>query len=127
MKKLRHWSGVVLLALGAVALNQARAHGNAKPRHGGTVQVANHLVFELVAEADGATIYLVEHDQPLAAKGITGKLTVLQGSNKTEAEIKEAGDNKLRATGVKIAKGDKIVAVLKNVKGKTTTVRFTVR
>lgn len=41
--------------------------------------------------------------------------------------VKEAGDNKLRATGVKLAKGDKVVAVLNNVEGKTATVRFAVK
>jgi hypothetical protein len=42
-------------------------------------------------------------------------------------DVKEAGDNKLRATGVKLGKGDKVVAVLNNVEGKTVTVRFTVK
>ena len=83
--------------------------------------------FELVTEADGVTIYLVDHDEPMSSKGISGKLTVLQGGKKVEAEVKEAGENKLRAVGVKIGKGDKIVAVLNNVEGKTATVRFTVK
>lgn len=60
-------------------------------------------------------------------EGSGAKLTVLQGSNKTEVDVKEAGDNKLRATGVKLGKGDKVVAVLNNVEGKTATVRFTVK
>lgn len=124
MKKLIQ---IAALTLGALTLNQAMAHGAGKPLHGGIVQVANDVSFELVAEADGATIYLVDHDAPMSSKGITGKLTVLQGSNKTEVDVKEAGDNKLRVTGVKLGKGDKIVAVLNNVEGKTATVRFTVK
>jgi hypothetical protein len=52
---------------------------------------------------------------------------VLNGAEKTEAEVKAAGDNKLRATGVKLASGAKVVAVLNNVEGRTTTVRFTVK
>jgi len=79
------------------------------------------------AEADGATIYLMDHGKPMASKGITGKLTVLQGSNKTEADIKEAGDNTLRVLGVKLGKGDKLVAALSNVGGKSMTVRFTIK
>ncbi|MBB4845817.1 hypothetical protein HNP55_004369 [Paucibacter oligotrophus] len=118
---------ITALALGALTLNSAIAHGAAKPQHGGVVQVANDVNFELVAEADGVTIYLVDHDEPMSSKGITGKLSVLQGSHKTEAELKEAGDNKLRATGVKLAKGDKVVAVLNNVEGRAVTVRFTLK
>lgn len=60
----------------------------------------------------------------MPSAGISGKLTVLQGAQKTEAAIQAAGDNRLRADGVKIASGAKIVAVLDNVAGKTTTVRF---
>jgi hypothetical protein len=118
---------IAALTLGALSLNPAMAHGAGKSLHGGVVQVANDVNFELVAEADGATIYLVDHDAPMASKGINGKLTVLQGTKKTEWEVKEAGDNKLRTPGVKLAKGDKVVAVLNNVEGKTVTVRFTVK
>ena len=57
----------------------------------------------------------------------SGKLTVLQGGNKTEADIKEAGDNTLRVMGVKLGKGDKLVAALSDVGGKSMTVRFTIK
>lgn len=116
-----------VLALSALTLNTAMAHGAAKPRHGGIVQVANDVSFELVAEADAATIYLIDHDEPMSSTGISGKLTVLNGTQKTEVDIKAAGDDKLRATGVKIGAGAKVVAVLNNVEGKTVTVRFTVK
>ena len=89
--------------------------------------MANDVNFELVAEADGAAIYLVDHDEPMPSQGISGKLTVLQGSQKSEADIKAVGDNKLSAKGVKIASGAKIVAVLNNVDGKAVTVRFSVK
>lgn len=116
-----------LLALGAMTLNTAIAHGAGKPLHGGVVQVASDVSFELVAEANGATIYLVDHGQPMASQGIAGKLTVLQGDQKSETDLKSAGENKLRAEGVKIVAGTKIVAVLNNVHGKAVTVRFSVK
>lgn len=126
--KVKHWIPIACLAaLPLLSVNPALAHGGAKPMHGGVVQVANDVSFELVADTDGATIYLMDHGKPMATRGITGKLIVLQGSNKTEAEIKEAGDNKLRASGIKLGKGVKLVAVLNNVAGKSTTVRFTVK
>jgi hypothetical protein len=125
--KLKHLISVVSLALSSLYMNTALAHGVAKPLHGGIVQKVNDIGFELVAQPDGATIYLMDHDKPMASKGITGKLTVLQGSNKIEADIKEAADNTLRVMGVKLGKGDKLVAALSNVGGKSMTVRFTIK
>jgi len=125
--KIKHLISVAGLALFCMSMNLALAHGDAKPQYGGILQVANDLSFELVAQADGATIYLMDHGKPMASKGITGKLTVLQGSNKIEADIKEAGDNTLRVLGVKLGKGDKLVAALSNIGGKSMTVRFTIK
>lgn len=114
------------LALGALAVQAALAHGAVKPRHGGVVQVAHDVGFELVAGADGVTLHLMDHDAPMPTQGMGGKLIVLQGVHKTEAALTAAGDNKLRAAGVKLAKGDKAVAVLGPVAGKTVSVRFTI-
>lgn len=125
--KMKHLILAAGLAISCLSMTSALAHGDAKPLHGGILQVANDLSFELVAQADGATIYLMDHGKPMASKGITGKLTVLQGSNKIEADIKDAGDNTLRVMGVKLGKGDKLVASLGNVGGKSMTVRFTIR
>jgi hypothetical protein len=125
--KMKYLISVASLVISCLSVNPVLAHGDAKPQHGGILQVANDLSFELVAQADGATIYLMDHGKPLASKGITGKLTVLQGSNKIEADIKEAGDNTLRVLGVKLGKGDKLVAALSNIRGKSMTVRFTIK
>ena len=124
---MKHLISVASLVISCLSVNPALAHGDAKPQHGGILQVANDLSFELVAQADGATIYLMDHGKPMASKGITGKLTVLQGSNKIEADIKEAGDNTLRVLGVKLGKGDKLVAALSNIGGKSMTVRFAIK
>jgi len=125
--KMKHLISVASLAISCLSMNPVMAHGDAKPLHGGIVQLINDLSFELVAQADGATIYLMDHDKPMASKGITGKLTVLQGTKKSEADIKEGGDNTLRVMGVKLGKGDKLVAALINVNGKSMTVRFTIK
>jgi hypothetical protein len=125
--KFKYLISALSFALSCLYMNTALAHGVAKPLHGGIVQKVNDIGFELVAQPDGATIYLMDHDKPMASKGITGKLTVLQGSNKIEADIKEAADNTLRVMGVKLGKGDKLVAALSNVGGKSMTVRFTIK
>ncbi len=125
--KMKHLISVASLAIFCLSMNPVLAHGDAKPLHGGIVQLVNDLSFELVVQADGATIFLMDHDKPMASKGITGKLTVLKGSNKIESDIKESGENTLRVMGVNLGKGDKLVAALSNVNGKSMTVRFTIK
>jgi hypothetical protein len=117
------------LVLGAAALGftSSFAHTGPAPKHGGIVQGASELSFELVKQEDGALLYVEDHGKPFATQGMTGKLTVLNGSAKTEAELKPAGDNKLQANGVKLAAGTKAVAALKTTANKAITVRFTVK
>lgn len=122
MKKLTTMLGA---ALAAVALN-AGAHGDAKPLHGGTVQVAADVVYELVPQADGTALYIVDHGKPVDTAKMSGKLTVLTGTQKAEAELKPAGGNKLQAQ-VPVGSGARVVASLKAADGKTASVRFSVK
>jgi len=127
MRPLRAAAAALTLALAALGANSVMAHGAAKPQHGGIVQTAADLSFELVGSANGATIYVIDHDDAYETTGMTGKLTVLNGSEKTEAELKPAGGNKLDATGVKLGKGAKVVAALVTSGKKTITVRFAMK
>jgi hypothetical protein len=88
------------------------------------VQAASGLSFELVALPDGAAIYVVEDDEPMSPSGLKGKLTVVNGTDKTETELAVAGD-KLVAKGVKLPSGAKVVATLVTPGAKLITVRFT--
>lgn len=117
---------VVVLGLSVLSLNAALAHGGAKAKHGGVVAVASDLGFELVGTASGAAIYVEDHGKPMVPTGMTGKLTVLNGAAKSEAELAVAGD-KLEAKGVKLATGAKVVAALTTSAKKVITVRFTVK
>ena len=116
----------VALAVSAVTFNTALAHTD-KPKHGGVVQAASDLSFELVSKGDVATLYVEDHGKPFATAGMSGKLTVLNGTEKSEAELKPAGDNRLEAQGVKLVKGSKAVASLTTPKKKTMSVRFAVK
>jgi hypothetical protein len=117
---------VVVLGLSALSFNAAFAHGDAKPRHGGVVSTASDLGFELVGTPTGAAIYIEDHGKPMAPAGMSGKLTVLNGAEKSEAELAVAGD-KLEAKGVKLAPGAKVVAALTTPAKKAITVRFIVK
>ena len=116
----------VVLGLSALSFDAAMAHGGAKPRHGGTVATASDLGFELVGTPTGAVIYVEDHGKPMAPSGMSGKLTVLNGAEKSEAELVVVGD-KLEAKGVKLAPGAKVVAALSTSAKKAITVRFAVK
>lgn len=117
---------VAWLALFALGFNAAHAHETTKAKHGGIVQTANDLSFELVVQADGALIYIDDHGKPMAPTGMSGKLTVLQGVQKSEAVLAVAG-NRLEARGITLAKGAKVVAALTTASKGAITVRFTVK
>ena len=117
---------VVVLGLSALSFNAAFAHGSGPAKHGGVVATASDLSFELVSSPDGAVIYVEDHGKPMAPTGLKGKLTVLNGAEKSEADLVVAGD-KLEAKGVKLAKGAKVVASLVTPAAKAITVRFTVK
>ena len=114
------------LCASTIIANGVLAHGE-KPKHGGVVQVANDLAFELVTKGDVATIHVEDHGKPFATAGMSGKLTVLNGTEKSEAQLKPAGDNRLEAQGVKLGKGSKAVVSVTTPKNKTLTVRFAVK
>lgn len=119
---------IAVLAFAAAATPSfVSAHGDATPRHGGVVQNANDLTFELVADASGATLHVDDHGTALSSSGMSGKLTVLDGKTKSEAALKPAGGNRLFAEGVRLVAGAKAVATITDASGKTMTVRFSLR
>jgi hypothetical protein len=123
---LKKTLSVALLGLAALGFNAAQAHGGGVPKHGGVVQTASDLSFELMGTATGAVIYVEDHGKPIVPTGLKGKLTVLNGADKSEADLVVAGD-KLEAMGVKLASGAKVVASLVTPAAKAITVRFTVK
>ncbi|MFP5430550.1 MAG: hypothetical protein ACLGHE_06160 [Gammaproteobacteria bacterium] len=125
---IRKTLGIVALALGVAAMgvNVAHAHGGAKPKHGGIVQMASDLSFELVAQPEGAMIYVEDHGKPFDPAGMTGKLTSLSRKGKSVADL-AVSEGRLEARGITLSSGDKVVAVLKTATKRAITVRFTVK
>lgn len=125
-KTARNLLGAAAIASALIAAPVAMAHGAPDPQHGGVVQAAADLAFELVGTADGAVIYVTDHGDDYDVARLSGTITVLDGSAKSEAPLKPAGGNKLEAPGLRLAQGAKAVAVL-NGGGKPITVRFAVK
>lgn len=94
------------MALSAVAY-AADDHG---PKHGGIFVETKALDFEVVARPDVIQVYVGDHGKPVKLDGARGKVTLLNGSEKTEVDLTPAGD-KLEAKGsFKIGKGTKGIA-----------------
>jgi hypothetical protein len=104
-------------------------HGHEhKPLHGGVVVEASDMDFELVATAEAITLHVRDHGKPASVKGATGKVTVLSGTEKVEAMLAPAGDDKLQAKGsFKVGAGTKVVATVNLAGKKPVNVRFAIK
>ncbi len=127
MKK-RAWIAAMALAVAGSAFAAGdHRHDDHTPRHGGLVAPGKAADFELVAKPDALQLYLSDHGKPMDPSKASAKVTLLAGAEKTEVELKPAGD-KLEAKGsFKVGAGTKAVAVVTN-SGKTLgTARFTLK
>lgn len=103
---------------------QALAHG-AKAKHGGVVQSAADLTFELVSKDGKAVIYIDDHGVDLSTKGATGKLTVLNGAKKSEAVLVPTGTSSLSSsTAIKVDAKAKAIASISLPGKEPISVRF---
>lgn len=126
--KSQAFKQVVIAAFFAASAGAVFAAGkhDHSPKHGGIVVEARDMDYEIVAKPELLQIYLSDHGKPAKIDGAKAKVTLLNGSEKTEAELIAVGD-KLEAKGsFKVAKGTKGVAMV-TVAGKTSTVRFEVK
>ena len=84
---------------------------------------ARDIDFELVAQKDKLRLYLRDHGKKVDVSNATATLTLLNGTDKQEVALVPQGEWLGAAGDFKIAKGTKVVAVVKQ-SGKTVTVRF---
>lgn len=107
----------------AGAANAQHEHG--APRHGGVAVETKALDFEVVAKADRIQVYVGEHGKAVKLAGAKGKVTLLTGSEKSEAELAPVGDDYLEARGsFKVGKGTKGIAVVTLAGKPAATARF---
>ncbi len=121
---------VTLILSVGFALTQAPAiaagNHDHSPKHGGIVVEAKDMDYEIVAKPELMQIYLSDHGKPVKIEGGKAKVTLLNGSEKTEAELLPVA-GKFEAKGAfKVAKGTKGIALV-TLGGKSSTVRFEVK
>lgn len=125
---MKSFASAIMTALLAAASGQALAHGDIKPKHGGIVQSAQDLNFELVSDQGRPTIYVEDHGNKKSTAGASGKLTVLRGSAKTELKLAPRGENALSVVGDgTLSAGDKVVASINFADKSTVNVRFALK
>ena len=93
-----------------------------KPMHGGLFYQAAHD-YELLIKDGEARLYVTDHGNAVDLAGASAKLTVLEGSQKTEVQLKPAGAYFSGGFANTPAKGAKAVVQLK-IGGESSTARF---
>lgn len=114
------------LALAACIAGPAMAAGehDHAPKNGGILVETKAGDLEIVAKPDLLQIFISDHGNPVSLDGAKAKITLLNGAEKSEAELLPAG-NKLEAKGsFKVTKGTKGIAVLMLTGKPPTTARF---
>lgn len=122
-------ASMALAVSGAAFAAGDHTHGDDhKPQHGGIVAGTHDMDYELVARPDVITLHLRDHGKPASSQGVGAKLTLLNGTEKSEAVLVPAGEGKLEAKGTfKVAAGTKVVALVTLPGKKAANVRFALK
>ena len=124
-------AALAALALALGTALPAHAHGDSHataPQHGSVLAQVADMEYELVAQPGRITLYLSDHGQPAKTEGASARLTLLSGSDKTEATLTPAAAGTLEAKGqFKVAPGTKVVALVTLPGKKAANVRFAVK
>jgi hypothetical protein len=98
-----------------------------KPKHGGVVVETKAGDMELVAKPDRIVVHVSDHGKPMKLTSGTGKVTVFNGNEKTEAPLALSGEV-LEAKGAfKVTAGTKVLADV-SLNGKpAVAARFTLK
>lgn len=117
---------IAIAAFAAGSVMASGDHGHA-PKNGGIVVETKAGDFEIVAKPDLLQIYISDHGKAVSLDGAKAKITLLNGAEKSEAELLPAG-NKMEVKGsFKVAKGTKGIAVLTLAGKPSSTARFEVK
>ncbi len=115
------------LTLAAMVAAPVKASGDHTPKNGGLMVETKAGDFEIVAKPDSLQIFFTDHGKSVKFDGAKAKVTLLNGTEKSEAELLPAG-NKMEAKGsFKVAKGTKGIAVLTLAGKPPATARFEIK
>ena len=114
------------MAIASVPAFAGKEHDHT-PKFGGVVVDTKAGDLEIVAKPESIQIYISDHGKAVKLEGAKAKVTLLNGTEKSEADLVLVGD-KLEAKGAfKVAKGTKGIAVVTLAGKAATTARFEVK
>lgn len=106
----------------------AHDHGHDHaPSRGGVVVETKAMDFEVVARPGLIQVWVDDHGKPFQLDGAKGKVTLLNGSEKTEAELVAAGDHLQAKGSFKVAKGTKGIATVTLAGKPAASARFEIK
>lgn len=82
----------------SVTAHAGAGHGHG-PKYGGVVREIRSITYELVAKSDSLTLFVSDHDKPIATQGAKAEAILYSGNNKTKVILEPAGDNRMTAKG----------------------------
>ena len=116
-------TSIVFSAASAMAADE---HSH-KPRFGGVVVETKAGDLEIVAKPESIQIHITDHGKAMKLDGAKAKVTLLNGTEKSEATLVSVGD-KLEAKGAfKVAKGTKGIALVTLAGKPPFTARFDIK
>ena len=114
------------LAAGVLAFPaQAQKHAHVAS-HGGIAVDTRQAGLEIVAKPDVIQIYVDDHGKPVTLEGAKARVTLLNGTEKTEVELLPAGDKLETKGSFKVATGTKGVMVVTLAGKPAMTARFSI-
>lgn len=115
-----------LFVASAIALPVLAADDHA-PKHGGIVVETKAGDLELVAKADAMLLHVSDHGKPMKLTSASGKVTVFNGNDKTEAPLTLVGERIEARGSFKVAPGTKVLAEVALNGKPAVSARFTLK
>ena len=120
-------SALLALLMAVCSISANAGKGDHKPRFGGVVVQSKVGDLEIVAKPESIHIHISDHGKAVKLDGAKAKVTLLNGAEKSEADLVLVGD-KLEAKGAyKVAKGTKGVAIVTLAGKSPVTARFEIK
>ena len=123
MKKLMIVAAMLLWSGMAIAQH---SHGSMKGPNGGPMQDVAGVHAELVVAGNVVTINILdESNKPASAKGFSGSVLIVSGSNRETVQLAPSGDNALKGEAkAAVPSGAVVTLVIKNPAGKSGQAKF---
>ena len=120
-------SALLALVMAVCSISANAGKDDHKPRFGGVVVQSKVGDLEIVAKPESIHIHISDHGKVVKLDGAKAKVTLLNGAEKSEADLVLVGD-KLEAKGAyTVAKGTKGIAIVTLAGKPPVTARFSIK